>query len=62
MSEGETLDNAKFLANRTIEAKKSFKKNYDPNKQQREITSETYKRSQSRLDKEVAAFVGTRRR
>ena len=34
-------------------AKKYFREHYDPNREQREITSSTYKRAQKRLQKKV---------
>lgn len=37
-------------------AKKYFREHYDPNREQREITSSTYKRAQKRLQKKVDSW------
>ena len=42
-------------------AKKYFREHYNPNKEPREITSASYKRAQSRLQKQVDTFMGIKR-
>ena len=43
---------------KTREAKEYFKKNYNPNKKKRKITSSTYERAQKRLNKDVNKWLG----
>ena len=43
---------------KTREAKEYFKKNYNPNKKKRKITSSTYERAQKRLNKDFNKWFG----
>lgn len=47
---------------KTAAAKKYFKEHYDPNRQQREITSSTYERAVARTQRDVDNFLGVKRK
>ena len=58
MSEGETRENAEWMARRTIEAKKAFATLHELSGEPREITCGNYERAQKRLHKRVDTFMG----
>ena len=59
MSEGETRENAEWMARRTLEAKKAFATLHELSPDvPREITCNNYKQAQKRLHKRVDTFMG----
>lgn len=58
----ESINEMKSQQEKDNAAKEYFKRTYNPNREQREITSSTYERAQRRLNSEVESFLGIKKK